>query len=119
IGDFTELGPFLDLPIRCYSAGMVMRLAFAIATARCPEILLIDEVLATGDLLFQKKAQERMSHFLHQARIVVVVSHNLDFLQAFCTSAIWLERGKVHALVPVRPVIEAFKNGSGRLPGGE
>jgi ABC-type polysaccharide/polyol phosphate transport system ATPase subunit len=116
IGDFTELGHFLDLPIRCYSAGMVMRLAFAIATARRPEILLIDEVLATGDLPFQKKAYERMSHFLHQARIVVVVSHNLDFLQAFCSRAIWLHQGKVHALGPVRSVIQAFQDESGQLP---
>jgi ABC-type polysaccharide/polyol phosphate transport system ATPase subunit len=115
IGDFTELGHFLDLPLRCYSAGMVMRLAFAIATARRPEILLIDEVLATGDLPFQKKAYERMSHFLHQARIVVVVSHNLDFLQAFCSRAIWLHQGKVHSLGPVRSVIQAFQDESGQL----
>jgi lipopolysaccharide transport system ATP-binding protein len=109
IGDFTELGHFLDLPIRCYSAGMAMRLAFAIATSRCPEILLIDEVLSTGDLVFQKKAHERMSHFLHKARIVVVVSHHLEFLQELCTRVIWLHHGKVHAFGPAREMIQAFK----------
>ena len=115
IGDFTELGHFLDLPIRCYSAGMAMRLAFAIATARCPEILLIDEVLATGDLVFQKKAMDRMNHFLHKAKIVVLVSHWLEFLEQFCTEVIWLHQGKIHARGPARQVIAEFKNEAAAL----
>ncbi len=109
IGDFTELGPFLDLPIRCYSTGMAMRLAFAIATSRNPEILLIDEVLSTGDLAFQKKAHDRMDQFLHKARIVVVVSHSMEFLEMFCTDVIWLHQGKIRAMGPARSIINAFK----------
>ena len=108
IEEFTELGDFLNLPIRCYSTGMVMRLAFAIATSRYPQILLIDEVFATGDVLFQKKAEARMRDFLHQARIVVMVGHNLEFLQEFCTRVIWLHHGKIHAMGPARPIIETY-----------
>lgn len=108
IEEFTELGKFLNLPIRCYSTGMVMRLAFAIATSGCPEILLIDEVFSTGDLIFQKKAQSRMRDFLHQARIVVMVGHDLDFLQKFCTDVIWLQQGRVHAIGPTHEIIDAY-----------
>src|SRR4029079_9983412 len=77
IGDFTELGEFLDLPVRCYSSGMATRLAFAIAKSTEAEILLLDEFFATGDLAFQKKAEARMNAFLDRAKIVVMVGHNL------------------------------------------
>jgi ABC-type polysaccharide/polyol phosphate transport system ATPase subunit len=112
---FTELGEFLDMPLRCYSSGMIMRLAFAIATSRHPEILLIDEFFATGDLIFQKKAEARMRDFLHQAQIVVMVGHNLEFLQEFCTRVIWLDHGKVHAVGPTRDIIQAYTNEACRL----
>lgn len=115
IEDFTELGNFLNLPLRCYSTGMVMRLAFAIATSRCPEILLIDEVFATGDLVFQKKAEARMRDFLHKAEIVVMVGHNLDFLQEFCTKVIWLHKGQIHDIGPTRQIIQAYKGDAGQL----
>jgi lipopolysaccharide transport system ATP-binding protein len=116
IADFTELGSFLDLPIRCYSSGMVMRLAFAIATARHPEILLIDEVFGTGDMVFQKKAEERMRDFLHKARIVVMVGHALEFLEEFCTGVIWLHKGQVHAIGPTRQIIQAYTQNAAQLP---
>jgi lipopolysaccharide transport system ATP-binding protein len=115
IGDFTELGHFMDLPIRCYSTGMVMRLAFAIATSRCPEILLVDEILAAGDLVFMKKAHIRMSDFLTKARIVVVVSHHLEWLQNFCTRVIWMHHGKVYATGPAEQMIQSFKREVGEL----
>lgn len=108
IEEFTELGHFLNLPIRCYSAGMVMRLGFAIATASCPEILLVDEVFATGDILFQKKAESRMRDFLHKASIVVMVGHNLELLQEFCTQVIWLRGGEIRAMGPTRQIIHAY-----------
>ena len=97
IAEFTELGEFLNLPLQCYSTGMIMRLAFAIATSGNPEILLVDEVFSTGDLSFQQKAQERMVKFMDRARIVVMVGHNLQFLQRFSTRVVWLEHGTVHA----------------------
>jgi ABC-type polysaccharide/polyol phosphate transport system ATPase subunit len=115
IADFTELGHFLDLPMRCYSTGMIMRLAFAVATARCPEILLIDEVFATGDLVFQKKAEARMRDFLHKARIVVMVGHQLNFLQEFCTRVIWLQKGEVRAFGPTHDIIDAYMQEANRL----
>jgi ABC-type polysaccharide/polyol phosphate transport system ATPase subunit len=97
IAAFTELGDFLNLPLHCYSAGMIMRLAFAIATSGNPEILLVDEVFAVGDLHFQHKAEQRIKEFMGRARAVVMVGHALDFLQAFCTRVLWLEQGRLRA----------------------
>jgi ABC-type polysaccharide/polyol phosphate transport system ATPase subunit len=115
IEEFTELGDFLHLPIRCLSTGMVMRLAFVIATSRHPEILLIDEVFATGDLVFQKKAEARMRDLLHKARIVVMVGHNLPFLQEFCTKVIWMHQGRIHAIGTTEEIIQAYTNGADEL----
>lgn len=109
IEDFSELGSFLQMPLRCYSTGMTMRLAFSIATARHPEILLIDEIFSTGDMLFQKKAEERMRDFMHRASIVVMVGHELKFLEEFCTNVIWLHKGQIHARGPTRQIIESYK----------
>jgi ABC-type polysaccharide/polyol phosphate transport system ATPase subunit len=109
IQDFTELGSFLDLPIRCYSTGMMMRLAFAIATSRATDILLIDEVFATGDLIFQKKAETRMKELLHRAPIVVMVGHQLEFLKEFCTKVMWLDQGQLRHVGPAPEVIQAYR----------
>ncbi len=116
IAEFTELGEFLDLPLRCYSTGMVTRLAFAIATARHPDVLLIDEVFSTGDMLFQKKAELRMRNLLQTARIVVMVGHDLQFLKEFCTTVIWLHHGRIHAMGPARQIIQAYLSDAAQLP---
>src|ERR1700740_1044866 len=84
IADFSELGRFLDVPVRYYSAGMLVRLAFSIATAIEPEILLVDEVLSAGDLAFQQKARQRMKEMIARAKIIVVVSHDLGNLPRLC-----------------------------------
>jgi ABC-type polysaccharide/polyol phosphate transport system ATPase subunit len=115
IAAFTELGDYLNLPIRCYSTGMLMRLAFAIATARYPEILLVDEVFGTGDLVFQKKAEARMRDFMHRAKIVAMVGHNLEFLEEFSTKVIWLHEGKLHAVGPSRQIIQEYKQSAAQL----
>ena len=115
IADFTELGDYLNLPIRCYSSGMQMRLAFSIATARNPEILLVDEVFGTGDMVFQKKAETRMRDFMHKAKIVVMVGHDLTFLEEFCTRVIWLHHGQIHAVGPTQQIISAYTNGASQL----
>jgi len=109
IAEFSELGEFLDLPLRCYSAGMIMRLAFAIATSGEPEILLIDEVFGTGDLVFQKKAEARMKDFIDRAKVVVMVGHQLSFLEEFCNRIIWLNQGRIHADGPARDIIAAYE----------
>lgn len=109
IAEFTELGEALDLPLNCYSAGMVLRLGFSIATAARPEILLVDEVFATGDLAFQAKAQARMQELAQQARIVVMVGHNLEFLQEFCTRILWLHQGRIRADGPPHEVVAQYR----------
>jgi ABC-type polysaccharide/polyol phosphate transport system ATPase subunit len=108
IADFSELGEFLHMPVRYYSAGMLVRLAFAIATAFHPEILLIDEVLGVGDLAFQQKAKARLGQWINQARLLVVVSHDTDSLADMCTTGIWMEKGKVRQMGPMRSVIAAY-----------
>jgi len=80
IADFSELGEFLNMPVRYYSAGMLVRLAFSISTAIEPEILLVDEVLGVGDLAFQNKARQRMRDMMANANLMVMVSHDLDSL---------------------------------------
>jgi ABC-type polysaccharide/polyol phosphate transport system ATPase subunit len=108
IAEFSELGDFLHLPLRCYSAGMVMRLAFSIATSCEPDVLLIDEVFSTGDLAFQHKAEARMKDLIHRANVVIMVSHNLSFLEEFANRVLWLEHGKVRADGPPRQVIPDY-----------
>lgn len=110
IADFTELGKFLDLPVNCYSAGMMTRLAFAIATSSHPEILLIDEVFGAGDLSFQKKAEARMKDFMNKARIVVMVGHNLGFLAQFCSRILWLDHGRLMLEGPAEEVVAAYQS---------
>jgi lipopolysaccharide transport system ATP-binding protein len=113
IGEFSELGKFFDLPIRCYSTGMITRLAFSIATSSHPEILLIDEVFATGDLAFQKKAEARMRDFIDRAKIVVMVGHQLEFLSEFCTRVIWMDKGRLHADGPAAEIIGRYMRDAG------
>jgi ABC-type polysaccharide/polyol phosphate transport system ATPase subunit len=95
IAEFSELGSFLDLPVRYYSAGMLVRLAFSIATAIDPQILLVDEVLSAGDLSFQAKARIRMREMMDKADILVLVSHDLDAIVRLCTHVIWLDHGAI------------------------
>jgi ABC-type polysaccharide/polyol phosphate transport system ATPase subunit len=108
IAAFSELGDFLDMPVRCYSSGMLVRLAFAIATAVEPEILLIDEVLSAGDMAFQAKARRRMREMMARAKIMVVVSHDLQSLPRLCDQAIWLDHGRMRQAGPVADVIAAY-----------
>lgn len=109
IAEFSELGDFLNTPVRYYSSGMVVRLAFSIATAINPEILLIDEVLSAGDHAFQVKARERMRDMLDRARLIVMVSHDLKSLQKLCNRILWLDHGRVRAEGPAEEMIEAYK----------
>jgi ABC-type polysaccharide/polyol phosphate transport system ATPase subunit len=108
IGDFSELGEFLDLPLRTYSTGMTMRLAFSVATSSAPEILLLDEFFSTGDLGFQKKGEERMRAFIQRANIVMMVGHNLSFLEKFCNRVIWMHQGTIHADGPAPEIIRRY-----------
>jgi len=110
IADFTELGDFLKMPVRYYSAGMLVRLAFSIATSIDPEILLVDEVLAAGDLAFQEKARNRMKEMMARAHLMVMVSHDLGSIQTLCDRAIWMDHGSVRMFGKAQDVIGAYMN---------
>ena len=97
IAEFTELGYHIDLPVRTYSSGMVIRLCFAIATSMRPEILLMDEWLGAGDASFLAKARERMDSFVGGSRILVLASHSIPILQEWCNRAVLLDNGRIIA----------------------
>lgn len=107
--EFSELGDHIDLPIRIYSQGMTMRLAFSIATAFSPEILLLDEWIGAGDAAFRQKASERMKNLVQNASITVLASHNLQLLQQNCTKILWLQNGEVHMLGKTEDIIPKYR----------
>jgi ABC-type polysaccharide/polyol phosphate transport system ATPase subunit len=115
IAEFSELGDFLNMPVRYYSAGMIVRLAFSIATSIEPEILLVDEVLSVGDMAFQEKARQRIHEMIAKAELIVVVSHDLESLAKICNQAIWMDHGTVRQVGPVQEIIDAYK-GSVQVP---
>lgn len=95
IVDFSEIGHFVDVPVRNYSSGMYVRLAFAVAVHVMNDILLIDEVLAVGDEDFQRKCMDRMSEFKRSGKTIVLVSHAMEAVRNLCSRVVWLENGKV------------------------
>jgi len=108
VADFTELGGYLDLPVKSYSAGMQLRLAFTLMTSQHPDILLIDEVLGVGDNTFVAKAAKRMDDLRERTSIVVMASHNDAHLRRLCNKLIWLEHGRIRQFGPVAEVLEAY-----------
>ena len=110
IAEFSELGEFLNMPVRYYSAGMLVRLAFSIATAIEPEVLLVDEVLSAGDLNFQHKARARMHEMMAKAHLFVMVSHDLDSLQKLCERLVWMDHGRVRHTGPSAEIIAAYRD---------
>jgi ABC-2 type transport system ATP-binding protein len=107
--EFTELGDYLKIPVRTYSAGMLLRLSFAIATLRQPEILLLDEIIGVGDANFRAKAKARLSRMVSHAQILVVSSHSDDIIRDLCEKAIWLDKGGIVVFGPVNEVLAAYK----------
>jgi ABC-type polysaccharide/polyol phosphate transport system ATPase subunit len=117
IAEFSELNKdqkFLDMPVRYYSAGMMIRLAFSIATSIEPEILLVDEVLSVGDMSFQAKARQRMRDMMARAQLIVVVSHDLTSLCKLCDRAIWMDHGRIRAAGPVAEMVAAYTESVGQ-----
>ncbi len=108
IVDFAEIGEFLDTPVKRYSSGMYMRLAFAVAAHLEPEILVIDEVLAVGDAQFQKKCLGKMGEASREGRTVLFVSHNLVAVEALCNTALWLDQGRVRAEGDAKAVVAQY-----------
>ncbi|WP_255988782.1 ABC transporter ATP-binding protein [Chitinolyticbacter albus] len=112
IGAFTELGEFLDYPVRTYSAGMFIRLAFAVSTSINPEILLLDEVMGAGDINFAQKAKIRMSEFMRQGKILVFTSHSMDLIRDFCERTIWINKGRIMIDAPTDIAISQYLKNS-------
>ncbi|WP_339740551.1 ABC transporter ATP-binding protein [uncultured Maricaulis sp.] len=108
IAAFSGLGDFLDLPVETYSAGMRMRLNFAIATAFKPDVLILDEWLSAGDTAFRRKATDRMRTFVDQAGILILASHSRSLMETTCNRAIWLDYGTIRAEGEVEAVAAAY-----------
>ena len=109
ISAFTELGDFLKLPIRTYSAGMRMRLAFAVATSIHPDILLLDEGIGAGDAGFLQKAKQRLDDFTSKAAIIVLASHSEDLLSRMCQTSVLMEHGRVLQVGETAEILEAYR----------
>ena len=108
IAEFSELGPYLHLPMRTYSSGMRMRLAFATSTTRHPDILLFDEMISFGDAAFAARAKKRLEAMLDSAKILALASHDVVSLKTYCNRAILLEAGAVTADGSIDQVWERY-----------
>ena len=108
IVDFSELGGFIDAPIRNYSSGMLARLAFSVATVVKPEILIVDEILSVGDAAFQEKSRKRMVELMGGGTTVLFVSHNIQQIRGMCQKALWLEHGRMKMLGSANEVCDAY-----------
>lgn len=106
---FSELGEFIEMPIRNYSSGMLMRLAFSIATVVEPEILIVDEILAVGDENFQKKSRARMLELMSGGTTVLFVSHSLEQIREMCNKVVWLDGGTVKLMGATEEVCDQYK----------
>ena len=108
VAEFAELGHFLDLPVRTYSAGMVVRLGFALATAIRPQILLMDEWFLAGDASFLDKARNRLEEMVRGADILVLSTHALEIVRTWCTRVMWLDQGHIVADGPADEVLDRY-----------
>lgn len=109
IVDFSELGDFIDEPLRNYSSGMMMRLAFSIATVVEPEILIVDEILAVGDADFQAKSKRRMMELMSGGTTVLLVSHTLSQVREMCDKVLWIEHGQVQGYGEAKVLCDAYE----------
>jgi ABC-type polysaccharide/polyol phosphate transport system ATPase subunit len=107
---FSELGDFIDQPVKTYSTGMAMRLGFSIATQVEPDVLIIDEALSVGDGYFQKKCMDRLLQFVEGGGTLLFCSHAMYYVSSFCQRALWLRNGKAEALGPAEQVIREYEN---------
>ena len=106
--EYSELGNFINLPMKTYSSGMQMRVAFTVSTQSASDILRMDEWLAVGDQNFQRKAEERLSRLVEQTKILVIASHSQDLIKRVCTRAVWLDHGRMQMDGSVEEVCKAY-----------
>ena len=109
IVEFSELGEFIDVPIRNYSSGMLMRLAFSIATVVNPQILIVDEILAVGDANFQEKSRKRMLELMSGGTTVLFVSHSLEQIREMCDRVVWIEHGRVQTVGETKKICDSYE----------
>lgn len=109
--NFSELGDFIETPIRNYSSGMLARLAFSIATVVKPEVLIVDEILSVGDAAFQEKSKDRMMELMNGGTTVLFVSHSTKQIQEMCQNVIWLEQGQIKMAGSAKEVCDNYNGG--------
>jgi ABC-type polysaccharide/polyol phosphate transport system ATPase subunit len=109
IVDFSEIGDFIDAPLRTYSSGMQARLGFSVAMDVDPDILILDEILSVGDESFQRKCLRRIDEIIRGKATIMIVSHNMDMIEKMCQRAAWLDHGEVKAIGETCEVIDAYR----------
>lgn len=110
IAEFTELGDYLEMPVRTYSSGMTLRLTFAVATCFEPEILLMDEWIVAGDESFMSKAEKRLTSFVNRASVLVLASHSIETCLRWCNKAVWMNQGEVNNFGDIHEVMEKYRS---------
>ena len=113
IVDFSEIGEFLEMPLKNYSSGMVARIAFAIATSVQPDILLADEILSVGDFKFQEKCENRIKELMAQGTTVLIVSHSFETIEQLCDRVVWINKGNQVMIGDTAEVVDAYRNSQG------
>ncbi len=111
IVDFSELRDFLDVPMKNYSSGMVARIGFSVATMVRSDILIVDEILSVGDMLFQQKCEQRINALMQGGTTVLIVSHSLEQIRRLCSRVLWLDHGKIKMLGDTKTVCDAYETG--------
>lgn len=109
IVEFSELRDFLDVPMKNYSSGMVARIGFSVATMIRSDILIVDEILSVGDMLFQKKCEQRINDLMQGETTVLIVSHSLEQIRRLCNRVLWLDHGKIKMLGDTKTVCDAYE----------
>jgi ABC-2 type transport system ATP-binding protein/lipopolysaccharide transport system ATP-binding protein len=115
VEEFTELGEYLDLPIRTYSAGMMLRLSFAVSTAVKPDIIILDEMVSVGDAAFVEKARARITGLIEKASILVLATHDDALLRQFCPVAVWMNSGRIVAIGGTDSVLAQYHSEIGKV----
>lgn len=110
VEEFTELGEFLAMPVKSYSAGMTLRLSFALSTMQAPQILLIDEIINVGDASFIEKTKKRLADFVHRSEILVLASHSNEIIRSMCNNLIWLEKGRIKKVGLTSKILPEYIN---------
>jgi ABC-2 type transport system ATP-binding protein/lipopolysaccharide transport system ATP-binding protein len=110
IVEFSELDDSIDFPVRTYSNGMRARLAFSIAASIKPEILVIDELMGVGDIMFQQKSTARMKELIQESKALVVVTHSMGTVRELCSRTLWLDKGRIVAQGPTEEVVKQYES---------